>query len=232
MCSPTSTRHSCERLPCRLRRIVSRLRSRVLNKTLRTRAALSKPWRRKSRSCAGSLKSQLVASQECNVAEERAAMLQQNLEEEAGYGQTDCRKMKQQAMAKRPECSINPRDFVVADAHTPHCGPLLLPHCTPVRPRVEAPREMTMHLLPFSPPPAWVKCFPIPAATGAPPNLPPQWWCSIAQCIAHRASTPEARWPQINPRGRCLGLQTPHCCTCAGPHARASPIALPVVPAV
>ena len=28
-------------------------------------------------------------------------MLQQNLEEEAGYGQTDCRKMKQQAMAKR-----------------------------------------------------------------------------------------------------------------------------------
>ena len=45
---------------------------------------------------------------------------------------------------------------------------------------------------------------PIPAAT-APPNLPPQWWCSIAQCIAHRASTPEARWPQINPQGRCLG---------------------------
>jgi hypothetical protein len=72
----------------------------VSNKTLSVRAALAKPWRRKSRSCAGSLKPQLVDSQECNVAEERAAMLQQNLEEEAGCGQMDCRKMKQQAMAK------------------------------------------------------------------------------------------------------------------------------------
>ena len=180
MCSPTSTRHSCERLPCRLRRIVSRLRSRVLNKTLRTRAALAKPWRRKSRSCAGSLKSQLVASQECNVAEERAAMLQQNLEEEAGYGQTDCRKMKQQAMAKRPDCRINPRDFVVADAHTPRCGPLLLPHCTPVRPRV-SPREMTMHLLPVSPGP---NVLPIPTAT-APPNLPQQRVLVVQHCAVH-----------------------------------------------
>ncbi len=33
-----------------------------------------KTLRRKSRSCTGSLKPQLVASQECNVAEERAAM--------------------------------------------------------------------------------------------------------------------------------------------------------------
>jgi hypothetical protein len=105
-------------------------------------------------------------------------------------------------MANRPDCRQNPRDFVVAGAHTPRCGPLLLPHCTPVRPRVEAPREMTMHLL--FPRRAGAKCVPIPAAT-APPNLPPQWWCSIAQCIAHRASTPEARWPQINPQGRCLG---------------------------
>jgi len=46
----------------------------VSNKTLIVRAALAKPWSRKSRSCAGSLKPQLVASQECNVAEERAAM--------------------------------------------------------------------------------------------------------------------------------------------------------------
>jgi hypothetical protein len=134
--------------------------------------------------------------------------------------------IKKQAMAKRPDCRKNPRDFVVAGAHTPRCGPLLLPHCTPVRPRVEAPREMTMHLLPVSPGPS---VLPIPTAT-APPNLPQQWWCSIAQCIAHRASTPEPRWPQINPREQCLGLQTPHCCTCAGPHARASPIALPAVP--
>jgi hypothetical protein len=55
----------------------------------------------KSRSCAGSLKPQLVASQECNVAEGCNAMSQQNLEEEPGCGQTDCRKMKKQAMAKR-----------------------------------------------------------------------------------------------------------------------------------
>jgi hypothetical protein len=68
---------------------------------------------------------------------------------------------------------------------------------------------MTMHLLPVSPGPS---VLPIPTAT-APPNLPKQWWCSIAQCIAHRASTPEPRWPQINPREQCLGLQTPHCCT-------------------
>ncbi len=55
-----------------------------------------------------------------------------------------------------------PRDFVVAGAHTPHCGPLLLPHCTPVRPRVEAPREMTMHLLPVSPPGRSQVCCPYP----------------------------------------------------------------------
>jgi hypothetical protein len=59
---------------CSRRRIVSRLRSRVSNKTLSARAALAKPWRRKSRSCAGSLKPQLVASQECNVAEGCNAM--------------------------------------------------------------------------------------------------------------------------------------------------------------
>ena len=143
-----------------------------------------------------------------------------------------------------PHIHIGPEPVLAAHARSPpaagsRCpaGADSAPHSeqnfrTPVRPRVEAPREMTMHLLPVSPPPAWAKCFPIPAATGAPPNLPPQWWCSIAQCIAHRASTPEARWPQINQQGRCLGLQTPHCCTCAGPHARASPIALPAVPVV
>jgi len=84
--------------PCRRRRIVSdtsRLRSRVSNKTLSARAAPAKPWRWKSRSCAGSLKPQLVASQECNGRGEGCnAMSQQNLEEEAGCGQTDCRKMK------------------------------------------------------------------------------------------------------------------------------------------
>jgi hypothetical protein len=97
----TCSRHAQSSLPCRRRRIVSRLRSRVSNKTLSARAALAKPWRLKSRSCAGSLKPQLVASQECNVAEGCNAMSQQNLEEEAGCGQTDCRKMKKQAMAKR-----------------------------------------------------------------------------------------------------------------------------------
>ena len=39
----------------------------------------------------------------------------------------------------------------LAGAHTPHRAPLLLPHCTPVRPRVAPPREMNMHLLPVSP---------------------------------------------------------------------------------
>ena len=111
-------------------------------------------------------------------------MSQQNLEEEAGYGQTDCRKMKQQAMAKRPDCRINPRDFVVADAHTPRCGPLLLPHCTPVRPRV-SPREMTMHLLPVSPGP---NVLPIPTAT-APPNLPQQRVLVVQHCSVQRTQS-------------------------------------------
>jgi len=75
-----------------------------------------------------------------------------------------------------------PRDFGVAGAHTPHCGPLLLPHCTPVRPRVEAPREMTMHLLLVSPGPS---VLPIPTAT-----VPPR--CSIAQCIAHSVNTADS----------------------------------------
>ena len=38
---------------------------------------------------------------QCGRGEGCNAMSQQNLEEEAGCGQTDCRKMKQQAMAKR-----------------------------------------------------------------------------------------------------------------------------------
>ena len=172
-------------------------------------------------------------------------MSQQNLEEEAGCGQADCRKMKKQAMANQTavketgngqmtglqkNCK-NFLEILVLQTHTPHCGPLLLTHCTPVRPQVEAPREMTKHLLPVSPGPSVLT---IPTAT-APPNLPQQWlmwWCSIAQCIAHRMSTQEARWQQTNPPGLCLGLQTPHCCMCAGPHVRTSTLALPVVPAL
>ncbi len=157
-------------------------------------------------------------------------------------GQADCRKMKKQAMVKRTAdkeagngqatgLQKNLLEILLSQAHTLYCGPLLLLHCTPVRSRVEAPREMTMHLLPVSPGTSVLPAMIMPTAT-EPPNLPAQWWCSIAQYIAHRASTPEARWPQINPRGRCLGLQTPHCCTCAGPHAWASPIAHPAVPTV
>ncbi len=40
--------------------------------------------------------------------------------------------------------------------------------------RLEAPREMTMHLLPVSPGPS---VLPIPTAT-APPNLPQRWYCA------------------------------------------------------
>jgi hypothetical protein len=88
-------------------------------------------------------------------------------------------------MAKRPDCRKNPRDFVVAGAHTPRCGPLLLPHCTPVRPRVEAPREMTMHLLPVSPGPS---VLPIPTAT-APPNLPQQRVLVVQHCSVQRTQS-------------------------------------------
>ncbi len=38
---------------------------------------------------------------------------------------------------------------------------------------------------------------------------------------AQRASTLEAQWPQINLCELCVGLQTHHSCTRAGPHARA-----------
>ncbi len=58
-----------------------------------------------------------------------------------------------------------------------------------------------------------------PDATAKPPRSAATANVSVAQCIAHRASTPESHWPQINPRGRYAGLQTPHCCSCAGPHA-------------
>jgi hypothetical protein len=76
---------------------------------------------------------------------------------------------------------------------------------------------MNMHLLTVSQGPSVLL---IPTAT-ATHNLPRAWCCSVSQFIAHRASTLEARWPQINPRGLCVGLQTPHCCTRVGPHARA-----------
>ena len=58
-----------------------------------------------------------------------------------------------------------------------------------------------------------------PDATAKPPRSAATANVSVAQCIAHRASTPESHWPQINPRGRYAGLQTPPCCSCAGPHA-------------
>jgi len=117
-----------------------------------------------------------------------------------------------------------PRDIVVTlhrmRAHTTLWS-FLMPHCTPVRPRVATPGEMNMHFLPVSPGPS---VLPIPTAT-AHPNLQQRWDASllaVMQCIAaQRASTLEAQLPQINQCGLCVGLQTHHSCTRAGPHARA-----------
>ena len=116
-----------------------------------------------------------------------------------------------------------PRDIVVTlhrlRAHTTLWS-FLMPHCTPVRPRVATPGEMNMHFLPVSPDPS---VLPIPTAT-AHPNLP-QLGCitvAVMQCIAaQRASTLEAQWPQIDLCELCVGLLTHHSCTRAGPHARA-----------
>ena len=66
-----------------------------------------------------------------------------------------------------------PRDIVIVvtlhrlRAHTTLWS-FLMPHCTPVRPRVATPGGMNMHFLPVSPDPS---VLPIPTAT-AHPNLP------------------------------------------------------------
>ena len=78
--------------------------------------------------------------------------------------------MKQQAMAKRTadkeagNCQAtglqeNFLEILLSQAHTHHI--VVLSSC-PVRPRVEAPREMTMHLLPVSPPGRGQVCCPYP----------------------------------------------------------------------
>ena len=60
----------------------------------------------------------------------------------------------------------------------------LMPHCTPVRPRVATLCEMNMHFLPVSPDPS---VLPIPTAT-AHPNLP-QLGCITASSDAVYSST-------------------------------------------
>ena len=50
------------------------------------------------------------------------------------------------------------------------------------------------------------------------PLIYPARCCSsIALCIAHRASTLQASWPQINSCAQRVGLRKPRCCTRAGP---------------
>jgi hypothetical protein len=79
---------------------VLRIDSNKGNNTLIARAALAKPWRLKSRSWVRILKPHGLTGVQCGRGEGCNTMSQQNLEEETGCGQTDCRKMKQQAMAK------------------------------------------------------------------------------------------------------------------------------------
>ena len=80
-----------------------------------------------------------------------------------------------------------PRDIVVTlhrmRAHTTLWS-FLMPHCTPVRPRVATPGGMNMHFLPVSPDPS---VLPIPTAT-AHPNLP-QLGCITASSDAVYSST-------------------------------------------
>ena len=81
-----------------------------------------------------------------------------------------------------------PRDIVVTlhrlRAHTTLWS-FLMPHCTPVRPRVATPGEMNMHFLPVSPDPS---VLPIPTAT-AHPNLPQLGCITAASSDAVYSST-------------------------------------------
>jgi hypothetical protein len=83
----------------------------------------------------------------------------------------------------------------LAGAHTPHRGPLLLPHCTPVRPRVAPPREMNILRL-------------HDACSSSPASFPRS--VNTGGALAANKSARAVRGPP-----------TPHCWTRASPHAQA-----------
>jgi hypothetical protein len=87
---------------------------------------------------------------------------------------------------------------------------------------------MTMHLMPVSPGPS---VLPIPTAT-ATPNLPQQRVLVVQHCSVQRTQSVNTGGALAANKSTRAMPCTQHFCTCAGPHSRLSPIALPSVTAM